>query len=141
LLVAQLGVTGRARALAALIDVADRELRKRYDDLVDFNADFEALQSLEEQPDAFTQAELDELRPLFGLYGIDLEKQIPSANLNAEFVSARQLAWHGVERQTFPKTIRHAVAARAYLRYGLILEALANRQRGTNTSSRKAGFQ
>jgi hypothetical protein len=133
LLVAHLCVTGRARALATLIDTLDGGLRECYDELIEFNADFEALQVMEEGADSFTADELDELRPLFGLYGIDPEKQIQSANLNTDYVSARQLAWHSNEFKAPPGTVRHVVAVRAYARYGSILKTIANRQRAGAT--------
>jgi hypothetical protein len=108
-------VSGRADSLARLLAAADDEIRACRDKLIEVNADFAALQAMEEGLSDFTEPELDELRSLFGLYGPD------HVGLNRDYVVGRQLAWHRSEFEATPGTARHLVAMRAYARYGLLL--------------------
>lgn len=88
------------------------------EDLRQYHADFEAYLQLIDVPEQFTNAELDELRPLFGLYG---EQRLPLAIESPEaFVIDRQQFWHSVCENDRSST-RRLVANRAIIRYGLIL--------------------
>ncbi|WP_295455628.1 hypothetical protein [uncultured Thiodictyon sp.] len=66
---------GRAAAptaalVAAAVDAVDRDLGRVFHQLEEYNADFEALQTLEQQDaGTFSGEEQDELRRLLGQYG------------------------------------------------------------------------
>jgi hypothetical protein len=96
-----------------------------FHDLEEYNADFEALQALEQgsQGGLFSPAELDELRALLGLYGMDLIKRLPSSQVSTSYVEDRQQHWSQVSAWE-RNPIRASVAERAVTRYGLILNEL-----------------
>ena len=98
-----------------------------FHDLKEHNADFEVLQILDDHADLFTAEELDELRPLFGLYGFENEKRLRSDKLTLEEVGRRQQHWRQVALEQ-RNPIRTQVAERAVIRYGLILDEMSNRQ-------------
>ncbi len=89
--------------------------------LGEYNADFEALQELEEQADAFSVAEIDELRALLGLYGFEREKRLRSRWASDDYLEERQQVWREVAMLSRHPS-RCAVAQRAVARYGLLLE-------------------
>ncbi len=93
-------------------------------ELLDYNEDFEALQRLEAAYDAFSAAELAELRPLLGLYGGEVAKRLPPGAANAEYAGWRQIYWGQRRAETAYDTAEYAVALRAYTRYGLILDEI-----------------
>jgi len=102
----------------------EAELGVLFNRLLEHNGDFEVLQKLEGANGSFTAAELAELRPLMGLYGGEVEKRLPPGAANTEYVGWRQMYW-GRKRMEAPHgTLEHAVADRAYTRYGLILDEI-----------------
>lgn len=107
----------------------DRELGMLYHDLLEYNADFDALRLLEDHIDDFASDELGELRALLGLYGMETDKRIRSTNLDIDYVGKRQLAWRQTRDSTPYGTFRRQVAERAFTRYGLILNELLVNQR------------
>jgi hypothetical protein len=121
----QLTATADARPLEKLWEQLDGELSDLYHELTEYNSDFDALRQLDEQNELFSPDELDELRPLLGLYGISAEKRLGVENLNRQHVRARQMAWRRMERVAPHGTIRRLVAERAQVRYGLLLGELS----------------
>lgn len=109
----------------------DRKLAAVFQDLQEHNEDFEALQQLEEQADLFSVAEREELRALFGLYGLETPARLAPGQVAAEYVEGRQQWWSGMELCD-RRPERSQVARRAVTRYGLILhELLSGRGSGT----------
>ncbi len=113
--------------LEALYRDLDGELSALFQQLLEYNEDFEVLQKLEGSNGVFSTAELAELRPLLGLYGGEVEKRLPPGAANAEYVGWRQMYWGRKMAEAPHGTVQHALADRAYTRYGLILEELLGR--------------
>lgn len=99
------------------------EFDRLFHDLEEHNAEFEALQLLEQHAELFTGAELDELRPLFGLYGMEDEKRVPSGQYNLNAIARHQQRWHKVAHEQ-RNTLRAQIAERAVARLGLMMEAI-----------------
>jgi hypothetical protein len=117
------GRGGRAERLEALLKELDRDLGRLFHDLEEHNADFEALELLHKYPELFSQAELDELRPLLGLYGVETAQRLPAGKATVSHVAARQQYWlDACRRARHPA--RRRVAERVEARYGLILGEL-----------------
>jgi hypothetical protein len=81
-----------------------------------------ALLQLEDHDDLFEEAELQELRPLLGLYGMETDRRLPAGKLSTEYAKQRQGYW--LERQYDRRVVRQVVAARAVARYGFILNEM-----------------
>ncbi len=101
----------------------DRVLSDLHSELDGYNADFYALQRLDEPDHTFSPAEKEELRHLLGLYGIDLDKRLMDGKATPEYVRTRQQAWRQIEIQAASEA-RREVAEQAYIRYGLILDEM-----------------
>jgi hypothetical protein len=114
-----LDVEGRVEELEKLHQELDKESGKLYQELEQHNADFEALQELEKPDHTFSEEELDELRPLLGLRGSDVESRL-RGRVDTEYVEERQSHWMGRKEQAPFGSIRRAVAERAFTRYGII---------------------
>jgi hypothetical protein len=109
----------------AIVKEVERSCARIFHELEEFNADAEALHRLEEctrQP-TFAPAELDELRALLGLYGLDLEKRLPPNRLDVAYVEQRQQHWSEISDWD-RDPLRAQVAERAVSRYGHILDEL-----------------
>jgi hypothetical protein len=124
---------------------ADLE-REVMDDTIDailepeeHNADVEALQRLEGSDHNFSQAELEELRPLLGLYGSEVEKRLPLGKAETKYVIERMLHWKQKIDQSSARSVERTVAERAYTRYGIIYEELAAQPRRRKLSDRTKG--
>jgi len=110
-----------AKPVEAALRKADLLLSQTYHQLEEHNADFDALQILEQNKAAFTPEEWDELRALFGLKSLDLEQRLPGgATLTA--VENRQQHWRDVAQRA--ARARRTVAERAVGRLGLMLDEL-----------------
>ncbi len=110
--------------LQSVLQELDRNFSRIFHDLEEYNADFEALCHMEENHTLFSSAELDELRPLFGLYGLETKTRLaPAGKISIEYVEERQLFWRNMSR-TARENIRRDVAERATDRYGLVLDNL-----------------
>jgi hypothetical protein len=92
-------------------------------DLEEHNADFDALQRLEADDERFSRPELEELRALFGLYGLETARRLPGHEQDVAHIAARQQVWRQVRVQD-RSPVRTEVADRAVARYGLILAEL-----------------
>jgi hypothetical protein len=117
-------LTPRSDAQTMIKDI-ERSCARLFHNLEEFNADAQALQQLEDgtREGVFSLAELDELRALLGLYGLDLEKRLPPSRISVAYVEQRQQVWSEVcawDR----KPTRAQVAERAVARYGHILDEL-----------------
>jgi predicted GTPase len=121
----QCAVARRAERLEAVVRDLDKRLARVFHELEEYNADFEALQQLEDHAGLFTPAELEELRALLGLHGLDPQTRLRAAGVGAAEVERRQQAarqWQLRERDP----VRAAVAERAVTRYGLLLSEWAD---------------
>jgi hypothetical protein len=114
----------RVDDLEALHAELEAELGTLFNRLLEYNDDFEVLQKLESSDGAFSDAELAELRPLMGLYGGGVEQRLPPGAANAEYVAWRQMYWRRRSVEAVHGTTEHAVADRAYTRYGLLLDEI-----------------
>ena len=103
----------------------DRNLGRLFHEMEEYNADFEALGQLEKAAPLFSEAELDELRSLLGLYGVEMEKRLPFGRATVEHAGERQQAWSEVSMSAHDP-IRRRLAERAVARYGLILHELTS---------------
>jgi hypothetical protein len=109
--------------LESVVHELDRELSRFYHRLENFNADFEALQQVEENPELFSPAETDELRRVLGLYGLELKNRLPEVEDWAAHLEERQQAWRQiglVDRHP----LRSRLADWLVARYGLMLDEL-----------------
>jgi hypothetical protein len=114
----------RCAAVEALWRELDRSLAEVQREILDENADFEALLLLADGADSFAPDEVDELRALLGLYGLSLERRLPGRAASCEHVRDRQIAWRAAA-STAREPLRRAVAARAEQRYARLLHDLA----------------
>jgi hypothetical protein len=122
-----LDVEARVKALEELYVELDREVGGLYRELEQYNADFKALQKLEEPRHQFSEEELDELRPVLGLYGTEVEKRLPPDSVDTNYAIARMLYWKGKLGQTPFGSVRRFVTERAFTRYGIIYKELNDR--------------
>jgi hypothetical protein len=114
----------RMNELEALHRDLDGEISAMFQQLLEYNEDFEVLQKLETSDGNFSEAELAELRPLLGLYGGGIEQRLPPGAANTEYVGWRQMYWGRRRTEAASGSVQHAVADRAFTRYGLILDEL-----------------
>ena len=109
--------------LAPLVDALERDFARLFHQLDEYNADYEALQTLDDHPDLFAAAELDELRSLFGLYGFDPDQRLPTGRATLDHVETRQTHWRDLALTDRHPT-RQQIADHAVTRYGLLLDTL-----------------
>src|SRR5205807_1783171 len=93
----QTRLTGRPERIQALLEELGRDFAALSYQLEQYNSDFQALQQLLDNRGLFLPAELDELQPLFGLYGLDIEKRLPPREVTCDYVATRQTYWRAVE--------------------------------------------
>lgn len=110
----------RAARLELLRQELDRNLSRLLHEMEDHNADFGALEQIEKHQDRFTPNELEELRRVLGLYGVETEKRVTS-DMTIEQLAQRQQFWADVWLRS-RDTVRRDVAKRAEVRYSLILK-------------------
>lgn len=109
-----------------VVEEMEREIGRIKYELEDHNTDFEALVLMENDTTLFLPEELHELQPLFGLYGLEIEKRVPlpvNSGQILSYLGKRQQYWDQ-KSQHGRKTIVRAVAQQAVRRYGLIVDAL-----------------
>jgi len=113
-----------AAPLTAAVESINRAIGRVFHNLDEYNADFEALQTLEKHAGLFVEEELDELRGLLGLYGLGTSERLASGHArDIEYVERRQQQWLDAStRDRAPA--RRAVAERAVARLGLILDEM-----------------
>ena len=104
----------------------DRNLGRLFHVLEEHNADFEALEQLAGSPHGFSADELDELRCLLGLYGVETEKRLARGQATVAYAAQRQQAWADVRMHS-----REAIRLRlAELRRGPLRSDLARIDHG-----------
>jgi Dynamin family len=131
-----LDVNARVSELEELHAELDLELSTLLYELHDYNADFEALQKLENEDHGFSPDELEELRPLLGLYGSGSEKRLPlGKSVDVEYISRRQTYWRVKKMEVPYGNVEYVVADRAFTRYGVILDEISE-ERETATTFR-----
>jgi hypothetical protein len=121
-LVHESGLTADTDTLDRTWKGLDLRLSEFDHDLEAWDADFQALRSLEEHAPDFTAAELAELRRLFGQYGSDPTCRVDQ--LDVGIVARRQQGWIAIMRREMSLP-RRMIAERAVARYGMILSQLA----------------
>ena len=114
------GTARRADRLEAIVKEVDHQLATLFHEMEEYNADFEALEEIDKCKQLFSPAELEELRCLLGLYGVELERRLPAGRATVAHASERQQAWSEA-RLRAREPARCRVAERAQARYGLIL--------------------
>ncbi len=124
-----LDVTRQASKLEELHASLDLELSTLLYELQDHNADFEALQKLRSDTHMLSPDEMEELRPLLGLYGSGIEKRLPPGRTeDIGYVGQRQTYWRVKKMEVPYGTIEYAVADRAFTRYGVILSEISEKE-------------
>lgn len=121
---AHLDMASQASSLENLLTEMDESLSDLFHELEEYNADYAALQQLEDHADKFTPAELDELQHLLGLNGMEIKERLSGRPINSDYVRERQLVWRQVEFDAPHGSIYRTLANCAYTRYGLILNKL-----------------
>jgi hypothetical protein len=109
-------------------ELAIRELDRDFGDILHAvemdNLDIQALQTLDDSEKCFSQDELNELRPVFGLYGMDRPKRLAHGRDAEDYVEQRAGFWYA-DSQNARMSCRREVAEQAALRYGQILREMA----------------
>lgn len=122
-----LDVNARVTELEELHAELSEEFDGLYHQLMQYNADFDALQRLEKSDHRFSDVELEELRPLLGMSGSELEKRLPPGKEDTGYAVERMLYWSGKMEQAPFGSARQIVAEQARKRYGIIYEELDGR--------------
>lgn len=117
------GTAAHADRLEATLQELDRRLATLFHELEEYNADFAALEELDNSRHLFSPAEVEELRSLLGLHGVELDKRLPDGRATVAHAGERQQAWAEVSLVA-RDPVRARVADRAQARYGLILYEL-----------------
>jgi hypothetical protein len=111
-----------------LLHALEWEFADIYHKLRENNEDFRVLQMVYQHPELFSEAEVDELYGLLGLYGLATDKRLPVGQGSIEYVEQRQVFWRQAN-VLGRKPVRREVAEHAVWRYGAILDELVA-QRG-----------
>jgi hypothetical protein len=119
----QCGFMQRADRVEAVVKELDRELAAVFHRMGEVNADFEALQRVEKDPALFSPSELEELRRLLGLYGLETAQRLSDDRATPASVTQRQEYWGNV-RLRDQDAVRRLVGERAEACYGLLLREL-----------------
>ena len=104
----------QVESLDTIVDMLDRDLADIFWELKHYNEDFGALQKVIRYKNLFSDAEVNELQALLGLYGLETEN-----GLSLEYVKERQSVWRRISMVAL-NPIRQDVAKQAVDRYGLI---------------------
>lgn len=116
-------LVARPELLKEIVEEIEREIGGIRNQLEAYNQDFEALTLIEDHAHLFTQDELKELRPLFGLYGLETEKRLPKARVARSYLERRQGYWQEREYTTQSSVLRK-IAQQAVLRYDLLYKEI-----------------
>jgi hypothetical protein len=119
----QCGTARRAERLEVVVKDLDRNFGRLYHELEEYNADFQALEQLEQHASLFSVEERQELQSLFGLYGLEPDKRLPPGKATLEHVAERQQHWIDV-RHRAREPVRRQLAERAEACYGLLLHEM-----------------
>ena len=112
----------RLELISGLFDI-DQELNRLYHHFLEDNIDFNFLQRLEANIDLFNEHDTQELRALFGAYGLDFNSRLQNAASPdiQEHIVANQRIWMGKRWVSHP--LKRALAERAVEIYGKLLDA------------------
>jgi hypothetical protein len=121
---ANLDAARRAAELERLYWDLSGEWGLLYSQLAEYNQDFEVLQKLQDAGHTFSQNELNELMPLLGQYGGEVEKRLPPGRVEAGYAGERQRYWKRKRDEAPHGTLQYVVADQAFDRYALILDEL-----------------
>ncbi|HKP51293.1 MAG TPA: dynamin family protein [Chloroflexia bacterium] len=108
-----------------LLRQLEREFAGIYHQLEEYNEDFRVLRLVQEQESLFTEAELDELRDLLGLYGLDAASRLSAKQDDVSYIETRQRFWLQASMMD-RRPVRREVADRAVWRYGALLSDWLN---------------
>jgi GTPase SAR1 family protein len=115
---------GRAEKVKKLLEELERDFGIISYQLNQYSADFEALHQILDHKDLFLPAELDELQPLLGLHGMELERRLPPGQVSLGYATKRQIFWREISIDD-ANPLRREVAQQAMSRYGFILEEMS----------------
>lgn len=113
----------RAQRVELLIQDLDRDFADILHAVEMDNLDIQALQALEDNEEFFTEEELEELRPVFGLYGMDRARRLSQGRDAEDYLEQRASFWY-VDSQAARTSCRREVAEHAALRYGQMLREM-----------------
>lgn len=88
--------------------------------------DYDALQKIDDHRDLFSSQEVDELLPLLGLHGAEVERRLPPGRVDSGFINDRAMAWRAVELFD-PYDVRRDVGRQAERRYRYLGDELRER--------------
>lgn len=117
----QPGMTGR---LTPAWKDAEAQLARLGTRLGDHDEDFRALIRLSANDRLFPAAELEELRGVLGMYGTHPRQRL-NGTIGIDHVARRQMYWAGVRDRLPHASPEWAVADRAFVRYGILLDELS----------------
>jgi GTPase Era involved in 16S rRNA processing len=94
------------------------------DTLKSYNEDYQAWSMLEEHRQDFSEAEIEELRRLFGGGGLEADKRVPEGCFEGGYLSERNKMWRRALNMARPGSWRQRIAERAWAQYGELQNAL-----------------
>ena len=109
--------------MGVMLDEVEREIAHIKYELEDYNADFKALQQIEEHMDLFEEKDRSELQLLFGLHSLESEKRLQPSHVTFPYIEERQAYWER-KMDLGREPIVVEVAEQAVRRYGLVAESL-----------------
>jgi len=115
-------------SLEPLIRRLEITLARIYWQLDAHREDYDALQQIEDHRDLFSTSELEELLPLLGLHGFEIEQRLPDGRVNLSFINERATTWRGVEISD-QYDVRRDVGRQAALRYRFLGDEVRGRSR------------
>ncbi len=125
---------GQVDKVSRILADLDRDFVKLYHELSEIHADLDALRQMDDQPEDLSDAEQDELKTLFGQYGLETERRLPAGRVDVGYVEARQQFWlpHSHSARSAG---RRMIAERAVSRYGIILAELGSGGNGGESTA------
>ena len=123
--------TGRFERASAATAESDRELSLILHRVELDHGDMDALERVAhlDGTDTVTEDEREELRCLFGLYGLDVADRLPSEQAGIGYIGERQQAWSWAAEEAISEG-RRAIARQAVDRYGWILREMTSKEDG-----------
>lgn len=112
--------------IESLVVGLERDLDSIFHQLEQYNTDFDILCHVIDHTNVFSISELDELKALLGLYGLEIQKRLPPGRISVEYVSERQRVWRKMRLED-TSSFRRDVAQEVENRYGLLLGELQKR--------------
>lgn len=89
--------TEQVKQTEVLVEKIEHEFEAISEEMVFYNSDFDALNQLLKHTDHFDISELDELRALFGFYGLERKQRLPpEMHASEDYLIDRQMYWRGI---------------------------------------------